>query len=138
MRVTGCADPRTSVSDTLAGKLPQRKITTGAAHGYSSYGNQIGIATGKVAEVYDEGYVAKRMEVGAVIGAAPKANVVRERPAPGDRIILVGGRTGRDGCGGATGSSKRTYRRIYPHLRCGSAEGESSGREKSPETVPQK
>ena len=93
MRVTGCADPRTSVSDTLAGKLPQRKITTGAAHGYSSYGNQIGIATGKVAEVYDEGYVAKRMEVGAVIGAAPKANVVRERPAPGDRIILVGGRT---------------------------------------------
>lgn len=106
MRVTGCADPRTSVSDTLAGKLPQRKITTGAAHGYSSYGNQIGIATGKVAEVYDEGYVAKRMEVGAVIGAAPKANVVRERPAPGDRIILVGGRTGRDGCGGATGSSK--------------------------------
>ena len=106
MRVTGCADPRTSVSDTLAGKLPQRKITTGAAHGYCSYGNQIGIATGKVAEVYDEGYVAKRMEVGAVIGAAPKANVVRERPAPGDRIILVGGRTGRDGCGGATGSSK--------------------------------
>ena len=106
MRVTGCADPRTSVSDMLAGKLPQRKITTGAAHGYSSYGNQIGIATGKVAEVYDEGYVAKRMEVGAVIGAAPKANVVRERPAPGDRIILVGGRTGRDGCGGATGSSK--------------------------------
>ena len=106
MRVTGCADPRTSIADTLAGKLPQRKITTGAAHGYSSYGNQIGIATGKVAEVYDEGYVAKRMEVGAVIGAAPKANVVRERPAPGDRIILVGGRTGRDGCGGATGSSK--------------------------------
>ena len=106
MRVTGCADPRTSIADTLAGKLPQRKITTGAAHGYSSYGNQIGIATGKVAEVYDEGYVAKRMEVGAVIGAAPKANVVRERPVPGDRIILVGGRTGRDGCGGATGSSK--------------------------------
>ncbi len=106
MRVTGCADPRTSIADTLAGKLPQRKITTGAAHGYSSYGNQIGIATGKVAEVYDEGYVAKRMEVGAVIGAAPKANVVRERPTPGDVIILVGGRTGRDGCGGATGSSK--------------------------------
>ena len=106
MRVTGCADPRTSIADTLPGKLPQRKITTEAAHGYSSYGNQIGIATGKVAEVYDEDYVAKRMEVGAVIGAAPKANVVRERPAPGDVIILVGGRTGRDGCGGATGSSK--------------------------------
>ena len=106
MRVTGAGDPRTSVADTLEGKLPQRKITTSAAHGYSSYGNQIGIATGKVAEVYDEGYVAKRMEVGAVIGAAPAANVRRERPQPGDRIILVGGRTGRDGCGGATGSSK--------------------------------
>ena len=106
MRVTGSADPRTSVADTLAGKLPQRKITTEASYGYSSYGNQIGIATGKVAEVYDPDYVAKRMEVGAVIGAAPKANVVRERPAPGDVIILVGGRTGRDGCGGATGSSK--------------------------------
>lgn len=106
MRVTGCADPRTGIADTLHGKLPQRKITTSAAHGYSSYGNQIGIATGKVAEVYDEGYVAKRMEVGAVIGAAPAANVRRERPQPGDRVILVGGRTGRDGCGGATGSSK--------------------------------
>ena len=106
MRVTGAADPRTSIADTLAGKLPQRKITTGAAHGYSSYGNQIGIATGKVEEVYHPGYVAKRMEVGAVIGAAPAANVRRERPAPGDRVILVGGRTGRDGCGGATGSSK--------------------------------
>lgn len=106
MRVTGAGDPRTSVEDTLEGKLPQRKITTSAAHGYSSYGNQIGIATGKVAEVYDEGYVAKRMEVGAVIGAAPAKNVRRERPQPGDRIILVGGRTGRDGCGGATGSSK--------------------------------
>ena len=106
MRVTGAADPTASVADTLPGKLPQRKITTEASHGYSSYGNQIGIATGKVAEVYDKDYVAKRMEVGAVIGAAPKANVVRERPAPGDVIILVGGRTGRDGCGGATGSSK--------------------------------
>ena len=84
-----------------------------------------------------EGYVAKRMEVGAVIGAAPKASVVRERPAPGDRIILVGGRTGRDGCGSATEALKGHTRRIYPHLRCGSAE-ESSGREKSPETVPQK
>ena len=107
MRVTGSGDPRTSVKDTLHGKLPQRKITTEAAHGYSAYGNQIGIATGKVAEVYDEGYIAKRMEVGAVIGAAPAENVVRERPAPGDVIILAGGRTGRDGCGGATGSSKK-------------------------------
>ncbi len=107
MRVTGSGDPRTSIADTLHGKLPQKKITREAAHGYSSYGNQIGIATGKVAEVYDEGYIAKRMEVGAVIGAAPAENVVRERPAPGDRVILVGGRTGRDGCGGATGSSKK-------------------------------
>lgn len=106
MRVTGSADPRTGIDETIQGKLPQRKITTEAAHGYSSYGNQIGIATGKVAEVYDEGYVAKRMEVGAVIGAAPAANVRRERPAEGDVVILVGGRTGRDGMGGATGSSK--------------------------------
>ncbi|MGI6205570.1 MAG: phosphoribosylformylglycinamidine synthase [Anaerovoracaceae bacterium] len=107
MRVTGSGDPRASIKDTLKGKLPQRKITTEAAHGYSAYGNQIGIATGKVAEVYDEGYIAKRMEVGAVIGAAPAENVVRKRPAPGDVVILVGGRTGRDGCGGATGSSKK-------------------------------
>lgn len=107
MRVTGSGDPRTSIADTLKGKLPQRKITTEAAHGYSSYGNQIGIATGKVAEVYHPGYVAKRMEVGAVIGAAPADHVVRERPVPGDCVILVGGRTGRDGCGGATGSSKK-------------------------------
>ncbi len=106
MRVTGSGDPRTSVKDTLPGKLPQRKITTGAAAGYSSYGNQIGLATGQVAEIYDEGYVAKRMEIGAVIGAAPKKNVIRLEPQPGDIIILLGGRTGRDGCGGATGSSK--------------------------------
>lgn len=106
MRVTGSGDPRGSVADTLPGKLPQRKITTGAAAGYSSYGNQIGLATGQVAEVYDEGFVAKRMEIGAVIGAAPKKNVVREKPAPGDVVILLGGRTGRDGIGGATGSSK--------------------------------
>ncbi len=106
MRVTGCADPRTKFEDTLAGKLPQRKITKSAADGYSSYGNQIGLATGQVAEVYDPDFVAKRMEVGAVIGAAPADHVVRERPAAGDVIILVGGRTGRDGCGGATGSSK--------------------------------
>ncbi len=106
MRVTGSGDPRTSIKDTIPGKLPQRKITTGAAAGYSSYGNQIGLATGQVAEIYDEDYVTKRMEIGAVIGAAPKKNVIRETPAAGDIIILLGGRTGRDGCGGATGSSK--------------------------------
>lgn len=106
MRVTGSGDPRTSLKNTLSGKLPQRKITKGAAKGYSSYGNQIGLATGLVSEIYDEGYVAKRMEVGAVIGAAPASHVVREKPVKGDVIILVGGRTGRDGCGGATGSSK--------------------------------
>lgn len=106
MRVTGSGDPRTNIEDTIKGKLPQRKITTGAAHGYSSYGNQIGLATGQVAEIYDEGFVAKRMEVGAVIAAAPYENVVRENPMEGDVVILLGGRTGRDGCGGATGSSK--------------------------------
>lgn len=106
MRVTGSADPRASIEATLPGKLPQRKITTGAAAGYSSYGNQIGLATGQVAEVYDEDFVAKRMEVGAVIGAVPRSNVVRKAPAEGDVIVLLGGRTGRDGCGGATGSSK--------------------------------
>jgi len=106
MRVTGAGDPRCRIEDTLPGKLPQRKITVLAAHGYSSYGNQIGLATGHVAEVYDEGYVAKRMEIGAVVGAAPAANVVREAPLCGDIVVLLGGRTGRDGCGGATGSSK--------------------------------
>lgn len=106
MRVTGCADVRKPVAETMAGKLPQRKIGQTAAAGYSSYGNQIGLATGQVVEIYDEGYVAKHMEIGAVIGAAPKCNVVRERPAKGDVIILLGGDTGRDGCGGATGSSK--------------------------------
>lgn len=106
MRVTGSGDPRTKIEDTLQGKLPQRKITVGAAQGYSSYGNQIGLATGQVTEVYHDGYVAKRLEVGAVIGAAPKENVVRKKPQTGDIIILLGGRTGRDGCGGATGSSK--------------------------------
>lgn len=106
MRVTGSGDPRRKVEETLPGKLPQRKITTGAAAGYSSYGNQIGLATGQVAEVYDEGFVAKRMEIGAVIAAAPRQNVVRINPVEGDIVILVGGRTGRDGCGGATGSSK--------------------------------
>lgn len=106
MRVTGSGDPRTALESTLPGKLPQRKITTSAASGYSSYGNQIGLATGQVAEVFDQGYIAKRMEVGAVIAAAPKENIIREVPAAGDVVILVGGRTGRDGCGGATGSSK--------------------------------
>ncbi|WAW14423.1 phosphoribosylformylglycinamidine synthase [Peptostreptococcus equinus] len=106
MRVTGSADPRTSLEDTLPGKLMQKKITTEAANGYSSYGNQIGLSTGQVAEVYDENFVAKRMEVGAVIAATPKENVIRKRPEAGDVIILLGGKTGRDGCGGATGSSK--------------------------------
>jgi len=106
MRVTGAADPRTALADTLPGKLPQRRITTEAARGYSSYGNQIGLATGIVHEIYHPGYVAKRMEIGAVVGAAPRANVVRGTPAPGDVILLVGGATGRDGIGGATGSSK--------------------------------
>ncbi len=106
MRVTGAGDPRKSLSETRPGKLMQRKLTKKASSGYSSYGNQIGLATGQVQEIYDEGYVAKRMEIGAVIGAAPKANVIREVPAAGDVIVLLGGRTGRDGIGGATGSSK--------------------------------
>ncbi|MBE7015784.1 MAG: phosphoribosylformylglycinamidine synthase [Ruminococcaceae bacterium] len=106
MRVTGAADPLKPVSETMKGKLPQRKIVTTAANGYSSYGNQIGLATGQVDEIYHDGYVAKRMEIGAVIAATPAENVRRERPDPGDIVILLGGRTGRDGCGGATGSSK--------------------------------
>ena len=107
MRVTGCGDPRKPLSETLSGKLPQRKLCQTAAAGYSSYGNQIGLATGHVAEVYHEGYVAKHLECGAVVAAAPAGNVLRERPAPGDVVVLLGGRTGRDGIGGATGSSKR-------------------------------
>lgn len=106
MRVTGAADPTVSVKDTLKGKLPQKKLVRGAAHGYSSYGNQIGLATGYVKEIYHPDYVAKRMEIGAVLGAAPRRAVVRENSDPGDIIILLGGRTGRDGIGGATGSSK--------------------------------
>ena len=106
MRVTGAADPLKPVSETLEGKLPQRKIVTTAADGYASYGNQIGLATGQVDEIYHEGYVAKRMEIGAVMGAAPAENVRREVPQAGDVVILLGGKTGRDGCGGATGSSK--------------------------------
>ncbi len=106
MRVTGAADPTVSVKDTLKGKLPQKKLVRGAAKGYSSYGNQIGLATGYVKEIYHPDYVAKRMEIGAVLGAAPRRAVIRENSDPGDIIILLGGRTGRDGCGGATGSSK--------------------------------
>ncbi len=106
MRVTGAADPTVPVADTLKGKLPQKKLVRGAAGGYSSYGNQIGLATGFVKEIYHPDYVAKRMEIGAVMGAAPRKNVIRETSDPGDVIILLGGRTGRDGCGGATGSSK--------------------------------
>ena len=106
MRVTGAADPTVPVSQTMEGKLPQRKLVTTAAAGYSSYGNQIGLATGQVSELYHPGYVAKRMEVGAVVGATPASHVRREEPQPGDKIILLGGRTGRDGIGGATGSSK--------------------------------
>ena len=106
MRVTGAADPTVSVQETMKGKLPQKKLVRGAAHGYSSYGNQIGLATGYVKEIYHPDYVAKRMEIGAVLGAAPRRAVIRENSDPGDIIILLGGRTGRDGCGGATGSSK--------------------------------
>ena len=106
MRVTGAGNPLAPVSETLPGKLPQRKLVLDAAHGYSSYGNQIGLATGQVDELYHPGYVAKRMEIGAVVAATPADHVRRETPAPGDRVILLGGRTGRDGIGGATGSSK--------------------------------
>ena len=106
MRVTGAADPTVSIQDTMKGKLPQKKLVREAAHGYSSYGNQIGLATGAVKEIYHPNYVAKRMEIGAVLGAAPRRAVIRETSDPGDIIILLGGRTGRDGCGGATGSSK--------------------------------
>ncbi|TDX51835.1 phosphoribosylformylglycinamidine synthase [Orenia marismortui] len=106
MRITGSGDPRTPIEDTISGKLPQKKIAQEASHGYSSYGNQIGLATGMVEEIYDEKYLAKHMEIGAVVAAAPKENVVRGSAEPGDIIILLGGQTGRDGCGGATGSSK--------------------------------
>ncbi len=106
MRVTGAADPLKPYSETMKGKLPQRTLVRTAAHGYSSYGNQIGLATGMVDELYHPGYAAKRMEIGAVVAAAPAENVRREVPQPGDVVILLGGRTGRDGIGGATGSSK--------------------------------
>ncbi len=106
MRVTGAGDPTVPVELTLKGKLSQKKLCRTAAAGYSSYGNQIGLATGLVDEVYHPGYIAKRMEIGAVVGAAPASNIVRERPQAGDIVVLLGGRTGRDGIGGATGSSK--------------------------------
>ncbi len=117
MRVTGSGDPRVKVCDTLEGKLPQSKITKGAALGYSSYGNQIGLSTGFVDEIYHEGYAAKRMEIGAVVGATPAKNVVRKEPSVGDVVILLGGRTGRDGLGGATGSSKE--HNVESILKCG-------------------
>jgi phosphoribosylformylglycinamidine synthase len=118
MRVTGSGDPRQKLKDTLSGKLPQRKISTEAAAGYSSYGNQIGLSTGHVSEIYHQDYVAKRMEIGAVIAAAPRTNVIREVPEKGDVVILLGGKTGRDGCGGATGSSKEHTQESI--LVCGS------------------
>ena len=136
MRVTGAADPRTPIEDTLEGKLPQRKITQEAAHGYSSYGNQIGLATGLVDEVYHDNYVAKRMEIGAVVGAAPADHVIRKVPEKGDVIILVGGRTGRDGWRRRDRILKRTYGGIHPPVRRRSPERKSSGRAKHPETVP--
>lgn len=106
MRITGAANPLKPISETMEGKLPQRTIVTKAAQGYSSYGNQIGVSTGLVDEIYHDGFVAKHMELGAVVGATPKEDVIRKRPAEGDVVILLGGKTGRDGCGGATGSSK--------------------------------
>ncbi len=147
MRVTGAGNPLTPVSETLRGKLPQRKIVTTAAAGYSSYGNQIGLATGQVDELYHDGYVAKRMEIGAVIGAAPAEIVRRECPIDGDIVILLGGRTGRDGCGGR-GDMRRWLRRrdwrlkiayagISGKLRRRGTEGQCAGGEKAAKTVPQ-
>jgi phosphoribosylformylglycinamidine synthase len=128
MRVTGAGDPTVPVSETLQGKLPQRKLVTGAAAGYSSYGNQIGLATGQVDEIYHPGYVAKRMEVGAVVGATPADHVRRETPTPGDKIILLGGRTGRDGIGGATGASQSSGCHLDHRARRRSAEGQRACR----------
>ena len=119
MRVTGAANPLAPVSETLPGKLPQRKLVTTAAAGYSSYGNQIGLATGQVNELYHPGYVAKRMEIGAVVAATPADHVRRETPEAGDVVVLLGGRTGRDGIGGATGSSKAHKLDSLEH--CGAA-----------------
>ena len=136
MRVTGAGDPLKPVSETMPGKLPQRKLVTTAAAGYSSYGNQIGLATGQVDEIYHPGYVAKRMEIGAVVGAAPAAHVRRECPAPGDVIVLLGGRTGRDGCGGATGSSKAHKLDSLETLRRRGAEGQRPHRAQAAAPVP--
>ena len=130
MRVTGAADPTVPVKDTLEGKLPQKTLTRGAAKGYSSYGNQVGLATGYVKEVYHPNYVAKRMEIGAVMGAAPRRDVIRENSDPGDLIILLGGRTGRDGIGGATGSSKVHTTASLETCGAEVAEGKRSHREK--------
>ena len=136
MRVTGAADPAVPVDETLPGKLPQRKLVTTAAAGYSSYGNQIGLATGQVNELYHPGYAAKRMEIGAVVGATPADHVRRETPAPGDVVVLLGGRTGRDGIGGATGSSKAHSRGILGKLRRRGAEGQRAGGAQDPAPVP--
>ena len=136
MRVTGAADPLVPVSETLPGKLPQRKLVTTAAAGYSSYGNQIGLATGQVNELYHPGYAAKRMEIGAVVGATPADHVRRETPAPGDVIVLLGGRTGRDGIGGATGSSKAHDAGVARDLRRRGAEGQRAGGAQDPAPVP--
>ena len=136
MRVTGAGDPLQPVAETMPGKLPQRKLVTTAAAGYSSYGNQIGLATGQVAELYHPGYVAKRMEIGAVVGATPASHVRREEPAPGDVVILLGGRTGRDGIGGATGSSKAHKLDQPGDLRRRGAEGQRAHRAQTPAAVP--
>ncbi len=128
MRVTGAADPTRPMSETLHGKLPQKRIVQEAAHGYSSYGNQIGLATGYVKEIYHPNYVAKRMEIGAVMAAAPRKNVIRETSDPGDVIILMGGRTGRDGIGGATGSSKVHTEAVHRGLRRRGSEGQCTDR----------
>ena len=136
MRVTGCGDPRTAIKDTMPNKLPQRKITNEAARGYSSYGNQIGLATGQVAEIYHPGYVAKRLEIGALVGAAPAQNVVRERPIPGDKVILLGGRTGRDGLRRSYRLIKSTYKSITYNLRSRSTKRKCTRRKKNPKTIP--
>ena len=138
MRVTGAADPTVSVKDTMNGKLPQKKIVRSAAHGYSSYGNQIGLATGYVKEIYHPNYVAKRMEIGAVMGAAPRRAVQRLNSDPGDIIILLGGETGRDGCGGATGSSKAHTTKSIDTCGAEVQKGNAPTERKTAETVPQR
>ncbi len=136
MRVTGAADPTVPVADTIPGKLPQRKLVTTAAAGYSSYGNQIGLATGQVAELYHPGYAAKRMEIGAVVGATPADHVRRETPAPGDVVVLLGGRTGRDGIGKNHGLFQGPFRGIAGKLRGRGAEFYQAGGAQDPAPVP--